>query len=88
MAGGAAHREELEKNGDFRMRSGGVFTLALVVTLIYALIAGYYLIPGVYHPFSNDTVTRTTPHLTLSAIFGALALITLILGQLSRPRSR
>jgi hypothetical protein len=70
------------------MRSRGVFTLALVVTMIYALIAGYYLIPGVYHPFSSDTVTNTTPHLTLSAIFGALALLTLIMGQLSRPRSR
>jgi hypothetical protein len=70
------------------MRNGGVFTLALVVTLIYALIAGYYLIPGVYHPFSSDTVTHTTPHLTLSAIFGALAVVTLIMGQVSRPRSR
>lgn len=69
-------------------RRGGVFFLALVVALIYALIAGFYLVPGVYHPFSNDTVLHTTPHLTLSAIFGALAVITLVIGQLSRPRSR
>lgn len=82
------YTEVLEQNEVFWMRTGGVFTLALVVTLIYVLIAGYYLVPGVYHPFSSDTVTHTTPHLTLSAIFGALALVTLIMGQLSRPRSR
>ena len=79
------YTEVLEQNEVFWMRTGGVFTLALVVTLIYVLIAGYYLVPGVYHPFSSDTVTHTTPHLTLSAIFGALALVTLIMGQLSRP---
>jgi hypothetical protein len=72
------------------MKSGGsgIVNLALIVALIYALIAGFYLVPGVYHPFSNDTVTHTTPHLTLSAIFGALAVVTLILGQLARPKDR
>ena len=66
--------------------SSGNFVLSLVVTLIYLLIAGFYLVPGVYHPFSTDTVTHTTPHLTLSAIFGALALLTLVMGRLSRPK--
>jgi hypothetical protein len=72
------------------MKSGGsgVVNLALIVALIYALIAGFYLVPGVYHPFSTDTVTHTTPHLTLSAIFGALAIVTLVLGQLARPKNR
>ena len=72
------------------MKSGGsgIVNLALIVALIYALIAGFYLVPGVYHPFSDDTVTRTTPHLTLSAIFGALAVVTLVLGQLARPKDR
>ena len=64
----------------------GSGTLALIVTLIYALIAGFYLVPGFYHPFSSDTVTHTTPHLILSAIFGTLALLTLLMGQLSRPK--
>ena len=68
------------------MRSSGIFVLSLVVTLVYALIAGFYLVPGVYHPFSSDTVTHTTPHLMLSAIFGALALLTLVMGRLARPR--
>ena len=67
---------------------GGMFTLALVVALIYALIAGFYLVPGIYHPFSSDTVLHTTPHLTLSAIFGALALLTIVMGQLSRSKDR
>ncbi|MGO8947367.1 MAG: hypothetical protein ACLQUY_06845 [Ktedonobacterales bacterium] len=67
---------------------GGMFTLALIVALVYALIAGFYLVPGVYHPFSSDTIDHTTPHLTLSAIFGALALLTLLMGQLSRPKDR
>jgi hypothetical protein len=72
------------------MKSGGsgVVNLALIVALIYALIAGFYLVPGVYHPFSDDTVTHTTPHLTLSAIFGTLAIVTLVLGQLARPKNR
>jgi hypothetical protein len=69
------------------VRRSGDFVLSLIVTLIYLLIAGFYLVPGVYHPFSNDTVIHTTPHLTLSAIFGALALVTLVMGQLSRPRA-
>jgi hypothetical protein len=72
------------------MKSGGsgLVNLSLIVALIYALIAGFYLVPGVYHPFSDDTVTHTTPHLTLSAIFGALAVVTLVLGQLARPKDR
>jgi len=70
------------------MKGSGTLTLALIVTLIYALIAGFYLVPGLYHPFSDDTITHTTPHLTLSAIFGVLALLTLVLGRLSRPKSR
>jgi hypothetical protein len=69
------------------MKKSGDFVLSLAVTLIYLLIAGFYLVPGVYHPFSNDTVTHTTPHLMLSAIFGALALLTLVMGQLARPRA-
>jgi hypothetical protein len=68
--------------------SSGDFVLSLVVTVVYLLIAGFYLVPSVYHPFSNDTVTRTTPHLMLSAIFGALALLTLAMGRLARPRDR
>jgi hypothetical protein len=72
------------------MKSGGsgIANLSLIVALIYALIAGFYLVPGVYHPFSSDTLTHTTPHLTLSAIFGALAVVTLVLGQLARPKDR
>lgn len=69
------------------MKNSGDFVLSLAVTLIYLLIAGFYLVPGVYHPFSGDTVTHTTPHLMLSAIFGALALLTLVMGRLARPRA-
>jgi uncharacterized membrane protein YedE/YeeE len=68
--------------------SNGTFVLAMIVALVYALIAGFYLVPGVYHPLSDDTVIHTTPHLTLTAIFGALAVLSLVLAQLSRPRSR
>jgi hypothetical protein len=68
------------------MKDNGDFVLSLAVTLVYLVIAGFYLVPGVYHPFSSDTVTHTTPHLMLSAIFGALALLTLVMGRLSRPR--
>lgn len=68
------------------MKKSSDFVLSLAVTLVYLLIAGYYLVPGVYHPFSSDTVLHTTPHLTLSAIFAALAILTLIMGRLARSR--
>jgi len=68
--------------------NGDMVNLSLIVALIYALIAGFYLVPSVYHPFSNDTIMHTTPHLTLSAIFGALAVVTLVLGQLARRKDR
>jgi len=71
-----------------RSGGGGIVNLSLIIALIYALIAGFYLVPSVYHPFSNDTITHTTPHLTLSAIFGGLAVVTLVLGQLARPKDR
>lgn len=70
------------------MRRWGSFWLALIVALVYALLGFYYLIPGVYHPLSADTVLHTTPHLTIAAIFWALAVIAIVLGRFARPMVR
>jgi hypothetical protein len=67
------------------MRRWSTFYLAMVVALVFALIGFYYLLPGVYHPLSPDTVLHTTPHLTIAAVFWVLAGISIVLGGLVRP---
>jgi uncharacterized protein YjeT (DUF2065 family) len=70
------------------MRRWSTFYLALAVALVFALIGFYYLLPGVYHPLSADTVLHTTPHLTLAAIFWLLAGVSIVLGGFVRPSER
>ncbi len=70
------------------MRRWSTFYLALAVALVFALIGFYYLLPGVYHPLSADTVLHTTPHLTIAAIFWLLAGICIVLGGFVRPSER
>jgi uncharacterized membrane protein len=67
------------------MKNWSGFFLALVVALVFALIGFYYLVPGVYHPFSTDTFGHTTQHLTPAAAFLALAVVALVLGRFVRP---
>lgn len=70
------------------MKNWSAFVLAVVVALIFAGIGFFYLVPSVYHPFSPDTYGHTTPHLTIAAIFLALAIITLVLSRFLRPSDR
>jgi hypothetical protein len=67
------------------MWSAAAYYLSILVALVFAFLAFYYLLPGVYHPLSADTVLHTTPHLTYAAVFIALAALTIVLGRLVRP---
>ena len=70
------------------MRSAATYYLSILVALVFAFLGFYYLLPNVYHPLSADTVLHTTPHLTLAAIFIALAALTIVLGRLVRPERK
>jgi hypothetical protein len=70
------------------MRNWASFYLSLAVAFVFALMGFFYLIPGVYHPFSADTVLHTTPHLTFAALFWGLAGLTVVLGSVVRPDRR
>jgi hypothetical protein len=67
------------------MARWSAYYLAVVLTVLFAAIGVYYLVPGWYHPFSSDTLTQTHAHLTFAAIFLALALLSLITGRFSQP---
>ncbi|HLZ21385.1 MAG TPA: hypothetical protein VKQ30_04605 [Ktedonobacterales bacterium] len=67
------------------MRSAAVYYLSVVVSLVFAFLGFYYLLPNVYHPLSADTVLHTTPHLTIAAVFIVLAVVVIVLGRLVRP---
>ena len=45
----------------------------MAVALIFAVIGIFYLVPGVYHPFSADTYDHFTPHIKHAGFFLALA---------------
>lgn len=70
------------------MRSAATYYLSILVALVFAFLGFYYLLPNVYHPLSPDTVLHTTPHLTIAAVFIALAALTIVLGRLVRPERK
>lgn len=65
------------------MRGSGNLILAVLVALIFAGIGMFYLVPGVFHPLSADTYSRTTAHLKHALVFFVAAVLTLILGRLA-----
>jgi H+/Cl- antiporter ClcA len=64
------------------------FYLSFVLAVIFAAIGVYYLIPGVYHPFSSDTIDVTHAHLTDAAVFLVLAVLAIVAGRFSRPSAK
>jgi hypothetical protein len=64
------------------------FYLSFLLAIIFTGIGAFYLVPGVYHPFSSDTVNQTYPHLKYAAAFLALALLAVIAGRFSRPAGK
>ena len=64
------------------------FLLAVAVALIFALVGFFYLVPGVYHPFSADTFDHTTPHIKHAGFFLVLAVAALVASRYLRPAAK
>jgi hypothetical protein len=67
------------------MARWSAFYLAVLLTVLFAAIGVYYLVPGWYHLFSSDTIGQTHAHLTPAAVFLVLSVLALIAGRFSRP---
>jgi hypothetical protein len=63
------------------------FYLSMLLALLFTALGVFYLIPGVYHPFSSDTVNETHAHLTDAAVCLALAICAVVAGRFARPTS-
>jgi hypothetical protein len=62
--------------------------LSLVLTVFYAGLGLYFLVPSVYHPFTSDSVNITQAHATAAYVFLGCAAVALTLGGISRLAPR
>jgi hypothetical protein len=62
--------------------------LSIVLTLVYAGMGVFFLLPSVYHPFSSDTVNITHAHVPAAGVFLACAMLSLLMGGISRIAPR
>ena len=67
------------------MAKWSAFYLSILLALLFAGLGVYYLIPGVYHVFSSDTVNETHAHLTDAAVCLVLAVVAVVTGRFTRP---
>src|SRR5690242_3525064 len=58
------------------------FLLSFILALVYAGMGIFFLLPGVYHPFSSDTVNFTQAHLPAAGVLLACAMLALLLGAI------
>lgn len=70
------------------MARWSAFYLSFLLAVIFAALGVYYLIPGVYHPFSGDTVNETHAHLRDAAVYLALAVLAVVAGRFTRPSAK
>jgi hypothetical protein len=70
-------------------RGGNAFLFYLGIIFVALCVAGgiYYLLPGVYHPFSTDTATQHYAHAIPAAILFVLAVLGLLVVRANRPPS-
>jgi hypothetical protein len=61
--------------------------LLIVVGIICILLGVYYLIPGIYHPFTFSG-TPTDSHKTHAIAFFAIAVVAFIASRFFRPAVR
>ncbi len=69
-------------------RSSGnsfLFYCALLIVVLLVAAGLYYLIPGLYHPFTSDTSASTHAHLIPAFGLFVAALVFLILARFVRP---
>jgi hypothetical protein len=70
-------------------RGGNAFLFYLGIIFVALCVAGgiYYLLPGVYHPFSTDTTSQHYAHATQAGALFVLAVLGLIVVRANRPPS-
>lgn len=69
------------------MRGTSGMWLLIVVGIICAVLAVYYLIPGIYHPFTFSG-TPTDSHKTHAIAFFAIAVVAFIASRFMRSSVR
>jgi uncharacterized membrane protein HdeD (DUF308 family) len=70
-------------------RSGNsvIYYTAIVLVTLCVIIGVYYLLPGVYHPFSTDTATHYYAHWKTSLGFLAGAVVFLGIARFTKPNT-
>jgi hypothetical protein len=63
-----------------------LFYGAIVIAIIALALAVYYIVPGVYHPFTFSG-TPTDSHKTHAIVFFILFVLLVIVALVNRPKS-
>jgi len=69
------------------MRGSSTMWLLIVAGIIRILLGIYYLIPGIYHPFTFSG-TPTDSHKTHAIVFFVLGIVAFIASRFFRPAVR
>jgi len=67
------------------MKNPALFYGAIVVAVIALALGVYYLIPGIYHPFTFSG-SPTNSHYTHAIVFLVLCVLLIIVALVNRPR--
>jgi uncharacterized membrane protein HdeD (DUF308 family) len=70
-------------------RTGNGFIYYVALTFVAVCVVGglFYLIPGVYHPFSTDTATQHYRHWKIAVAFFVVAIVGLFLARVTKPNT-
>ena len=68
------------------MKNSTLFFGAIAVAIIAAVLAVYYLIPGVYHPLTFSGLA-TSAHYKHAALFFVIAVIAIVGALVTRPKT-
>ncbi|HEX6480338.1 MAG TPA: hypothetical protein VF043_15980 [Ktedonobacteraceae bacterium] len=68
------------------MSKSTLFYGAIVIAVIALILAIYYIVPGVYHPFTFSG-TPTDSHRTHAIAFFILFVLLVIVALVNRPKS-
>lgn len=67
------------------MSKSTLFYGAIVIAIIALVLAIYYIVPGVYHPFTFSG-TPTDSHKTHAIVFFILFILLVIVALVNRPK--
>ena len=68
------------------MSKSTLFYGAIVIAIIALVLAIYYIVPGVYHPFTFSG-TPSDSHKTHAIVFFILFILLVIVALVNRPKS-